>query len=65
MLKILKHILKLIGIGVNESPEGATLSVLNNLAFAQRWKPVFRFSYYAGTSGGYDRDAIRRAVKEA
>lgn len=59
------HIHILVGIGVNESPEGAALSLLNNLAFAQAWKPVFRFSYYAGTFGGYDRDAIRRAVKEA
>ena len=59
------HIHVLVGIGVNESPESAALSLLNNLSFAQGWKPVFRFSYYAGTFGGYDRDAIRRTVKEA
>ena len=59
------HIHILVGIGVNESPESAALSLLNNLTFAQGWKPVFRFSYYAGTFGGYDRDAIRRTVKEA
>jgi REP element-mobilizing transposase RayT len=59
------HIHILVGIGVNESPESAALSLLKNLAFAQGWKPVFRFSYYAGTIGGYDRDAIRRAVKGA
>jgi len=59
------HIHILVGIGVNESPESAALSLLNNLAFAQGWKPVFRFSYYAGTFGAYDRNAIRQAVNEA
>jgi REP element-mobilizing transposase RayT len=59
------HIHILVGIGVNESPESAALSLLNNLAFAQGWKRVFKFSYYAGTFGRYDRNAIRRAVNEA
>jgi len=58
------HLHILIGIGVNESPESAALSLLNNLAFAQGCKPVFKFSYYAGTFGRYDRKAIRRAVNE-
>lgn len=58
------HIHILLGIGVNESPESAALSLLNNLAFAQGWKPVFKFSYYAGTFGRYDRNAIRRAANE-
>jgi REP element-mobilizing transposase RayT len=56
------HIHILVGIGVNESPESAALSLLNNLAFAQGLKPVFRFSYYTGSFGKYDRNAIRRLV---
>jgi REP element-mobilizing transposase RayT len=58
------HLHILVGIGVNESPEGAALSLLNNLAFAQGMKPVFRCSYYVGTFGKYDRGAIRRIVNE-
>ena len=65
MLKIPKPIHILIGIGVNESPESAALSLLNNLAFAQGWNPVFRFSYYAGTFGGYDRYSIKMAIRMA
>jgi len=59
------HIHILVGIGVNKSPESAALSLLNNLAFAQGGKPVFGFSYYAGTLGRCDRNAIRRLVNEA
>jgi hypothetical protein len=59
------HIQILVGIGVNESPESAALALLNNLAFAQGWKPVFRFSYYASTFGAYDRNASRRVVNES
>lgn len=57
------HIHILLGCTVTESPESVALSLLNNLAFVQGMKPVFRFSYYVGTFGGYDRDAIRRRVQ--
>lgn len=53
------HIHLLMGVNNTESPESVALSLLNNLAFVQEMKPVFQFSYYAGTFGPYDRDAIR------
>jgi hypothetical protein len=35
---------------------------MNNLAYVQGMKPMFRFSYYVGTFGPYDRGAIRRGL---
>ena len=52
----------LLGCAVTESPESVALSLLNNLAFVQGMKPVYRFSYYVGTFGKYDRNSIRRRV---
>ena len=55
-----EHIHVLLGAGMTESPESIALSLLNNLAWVQEMRPVFRFSYYTGTFGGYDRSAIHR-----
>lgn len=38
---------------------------MNNLAFAQGMKPVFRFSYDVGGFGAYDRGAIRRQLNQS
>ncbi len=54
------HIHVLIGPSVMESPASVALSLMNNLAYVQEMKPVFRFSYYVGTFGPYDRNAVRR-----
>jgi REP element-mobilizing transposase RayT len=56
------HIHILLGCGITESPESVSLALLNNLAYAQGMTPAFRFSYYAGTFGSYDRNAIRRSL---
>ena len=56
------HIHILIGCAVTTSPESVAMSLLNNLAFSQGMNPVFRFSYYVGTFGKYDRNAIRRIL---
>jgi REP element-mobilizing transposase RayT len=56
------HIHILLGAHVTESPESIALSLLNNLAYAQKMVPAFRHSYYVGTFGPYDRQAIRRHV---
>ena len=56
------HLHILLGCDVADSPGSVALSLLNNLAYAQAMKPVFEFSYYAGTFGNYDRDAIRRLL---
>jgi len=50
----------LLGANVTESPANVALSIMNNLAHVHAMKPVFRFSYYVGTFGPYDRDAVRR-----
>ncbi|MFV1966026.1 MAG: transposase [Pirellulaceae bacterium] len=54
------HIHVLLGAMVTESPASIALSLMNNLAYAQGMKPVFRYSYYVGTFGPYDRGAVRR-----
>jgi hypothetical protein len=56
------HIDVLLGAGVTESPGEVALSLMNNLAYAQGMRPAFRFSYYVGTFGPYDRGAVRRRV---
>ena len=58
------HIHILLGCEVTESPEKVALSLLNNLAYVQGMRPVFRFGYYVGTFGNYNRNAIRRRVSE-
>ncbi len=54
------HVHVLLGAHVTESPASLALSIMNNLAFVQGMKPVLRFSYYVGTFGPYDRNAIWR-----
>jgi REP element-mobilizing transposase RayT len=56
------HMHVLLGCDVVDSPREIALSLMNNLAYAQGMKSVFEFSYYAGTFGNYDRDAIRRML---
>lgn len=55
------HIHVLLGANVTDSPAEVAMSLMNNLVYVQRTKPVFRFSYYVGTFGRYDRNAVRRA----
>jgi len=61
---VCNHIHILLGCHVTESPQDVALSLLNNLAFAQGMRPAFRFGYYAGTFGKYNRSAIRRSLKD-
>ena len=53
------HLHVLLGVAVTESPETVALSCMNNIAYVYKMKPILKFSYYAGTFGGYDRGAIR------
>jgi REP element-mobilizing transposase RayT len=57
------HLHVLIGPTVTDSPASVALSLLNNLAYVQGMKPVFRFSYYVGTFGPYDRNAVRLGLR--
>ena len=56
------HLHALIGCDVSEAPREIALSMMNNLAFAHGMKPVFEYSFYIGTFGPYDHDAIRRRL---
>ena len=52
------HLHILVGPSVDDSPNEVAFSFLNNLAFTQGMKPIFRFGFFAGTFGEYDRGAI-------
>ncbi|MGB6041970.1 MAG: transposase [Pirellulales bacterium] len=43
---------------VDQSPQDVALAYLNNCAYACGMKQVFQFSYYVGTFGEYDRNAV-------
>ena len=52
------HVHMIMGCPVDLSPERVALAYLNNFAFARGMKPVFRYGYYVGTIGEYDRGAV-------
>ena len=56
------HLHVLVGGDVTDAPQDVALSLMNNLAYAQEMTAAFEFSYYVGTFGNYDRDAIRRVA---
>jgi REP element-mobilizing transposase RayT len=56
------HVHLMVGCQPTETPEDAALSYLNNLAYAQDMRPVYRFSYFVGTYGEYDLGVIPRPV---
>ena len=45
---------------IEQSPEKIALAMMNNLAYAFGQNPIWQSSYYAGTFGEYDMDAVRR-----
>jgi REP element-mobilizing transposase RayT len=58
------HLHVLLGCDAVEKPQNVALSLLNNLAFAHGMKPVYEYSYYVGTFGPYDHNAIRLKLVE-
>jgi len=56
------HLHVLIGADVKETPADIALSLMNNIAFVYKMKPVLRYSYYVGTFGEYDRGVVRKTV---
>jgi len=52
------HLHLTMGCPTGQSPEEIALGYLNNCAYACGMKPAFRFSYYVGTIGEYDRGAV-------
>jgi REP element-mobilizing transposase RayT len=53
------HIHLTMGCPVDRSPEDVALGYLNNCAYACGMTPMYKFSYYVGTIGEYDRGAVR------
>ena len=45
---------------IEQSPEEIALAIMNNLAYAFKQNPIWQSSYYVGTFGDYDMDAVRR-----
>jgi REP element-mobilizing transposase RayT len=58
------HLHLTLGCALTESPQQVALGYMNNLAYAEGMKPLFEFSYYVGTFGEYDLDAVRRGVRQ-
>jgi len=54
----LAHMHILLAAGIEDSPQSVVLSLMNNLAYSQEMKAIWRLSYYAGTFGPSDRGAI-------
>jgi REP element-mobilizing transposase RayT len=52
------HVHLTLGCEISESPEQVVLGYMNNCAYVCGMKPEFRFSYYVGTFGEYDRGAV-------
>jgi REP element-mobilizing transposase RayT len=52
------HVHLTLGCEIGESPEQVVLGYMNNCAYACGMRPEFRFSYYVGTIGEYDRGAV-------
>lgn len=57
------HIHLTLGCDVKESPEDVALGYMNNIAYVHEMKPLFQYSFYVGTFGGYDLGAIRQALR--
>ncbi len=52
------HVHLTLGCHLEETPLDIALGYMNNLAYAQGMRPVFRFSSFAGTFGEYDLGAV-------
>ena len=48
---------------VEQSPQDVAMGFQNNLAYALGQNAVWKYTYYAGTFGEYDMDAIRQAIR--
>lgn len=56
------HLHLLVGCDIESSPQSVALSLMNNMAYAMGMKAIHEFSYYVGTFGPYNRDAIRQKI---
>ena len=56
------HVHLLLGCALEDDPLSVAVGLMNNVAYAHGMTPVLQYSFYAGTFGNYDRDAIRRSL---
>ena len=54
------HVHFTAGMSYESTPEEIVLGYMNNIAFAQGMSALFSSSYYVGTFGEYDMNAVRR-----
>jgi hypothetical protein len=59
------HVHWTAGCGIDEAPLAVGLGYLNNIAHAHGMVPLFQFSFYAGTFGPYDMNAVRGSSEPA
>jgi REP element-mobilizing transposase RayT len=64
LAQVSNHMHALLGCDITEPPREIALSLLNNLAHAHGMKPVFAYSFYVGTFGNYDHNAIRMKLED-
>ncbi|MGH7140225.1 MAG: hypothetical protein ACREHD_31185 [Pirellulales bacterium] len=57
------HLHVMLGCALTDAPQQVALAYMNNLAYAEGMKPLLGFSYYVGTFGEYDLDAVRRGLR--
>ena len=60
---VANHLHVLIGCGMLDAPLNAGLSLLNNLSFVDGMRPSYRYGFFVGTTGPYNRMAIRRRLE--
>jgi hypothetical protein len=60
---VVNHLHVLVGCGALDSPLDVGLAFLNNLAYVDGMRPNYRFGFYIGTFGPYEREVIRRSVR--
>ena len=58
------HIHILVGPGATDSPENVALELLNELSKSETTIAQFKFSFYVGTFGPYNRAAIWNALRD-
>ncbi len=58
------HVHVLVGPEIADSPMDVALALMNNMVFTQGMKPMFRYSFYVGSFGEYDRGAIWNQMAE-
>ncbi|WP_342190349.1 hypothetical protein Pla52nx_001249 [Stieleria varia] len=58
------HVHFTLAMDYESSPEQIALSYMNNVAFRHGMLHLWMNSFYVGTIGRYDMDAVRRSVRD-